>query len=133
MLLAPLASAMLESLHRDYALDLPSEPRLLMGAVREVCEDVLPVARRVDAWRNDGTFTFTLHQYLLFPGCVTRREASPECCSLCPCSICSLIACMMAEGLRCGISLNRVDLDTSDRSLRVELFCIPENEIPVPA
>lgn len=112
----PLAAPVFEDLKRDNELTLPSEYSLLMGAVREVCEDVLSVADRVDISREGDTVIVTLHNYLLFPGCAGLRKESPEVCMLCPCSICSLIACMIAEGLRCEVSLNCVTLDDSGRS-----------------
>ncbi|WP_292394574.1 hypothetical protein [Methanoculleus sp. UBA303] len=112
----PLAASLLEDLKRDSDLVLPQEYSLLMGAIQEVCEDLLSVAGRVDVRREGNTVTFDLRNYLLISGCASLREASPEFCALCPCSICSLIACMITEGLKCEVSLNRVTLDETARS-----------------
>lgn len=112
----PLAAPLLDSLKRENGLSLPAEESLLMGAIREVCEDLISVADRVDATSEGGVATIHLHNYLLYSGCVSRREASPESCTLCPCSICSLIGCMIAEGLACEVSLHQVVLDDTGRS-----------------
>lgn len=117
----PLAAPILEDLRRDDALVLPSEYGLLAGAIREVCEDLLSVADRVEIRRDGDVVLVRLHNYLLFPGCASLREVSPEFCTLSPCSICSLIACMMAEGLACEVSLDGVTLDDRAGSHRMEL------------
>jgi len=132
-LIVPLAAPILEDLKRDNDLTLPSEYSLLMGAIREVCEDTLSVTDRMDIQREGDRVVFTLHNYLLYSGCASLHAASPEFCVLCPCSICSLIACMLAEGLGCGVSLTRTVLDNADRSLRVELSCAFAKETLLPA
>lgn len=118
----PLASPILEDLKRDNDLILPSEYGLLMGAIREVCEDLLSVVDRADIRRDGDRVIVTLRNYLLIPSCASLREASPEYCALCPCSICSLIACMIAEGLTCEVSLDRVALDDTARGHRMEIY-----------
>ncbi len=120
ILIAPLAGFILEDLKRDNDLVLPAEYALLAGAVREVCEDLISVADRVDIRREGDLITVTLQNYRFLSGCVARREASSESCTLCPCSVCSLIMCMMAEGLGCEVRLKQVDLDEGERSVRVE-------------
>lgn len=115
----PLAGPVVDDLKRDSDLVLSSEYSLLMGAIREVCEDILSIADRVDIRRDGDTVIFNLHNYLLYSGCASLREESPEFCILCPCSICSLIACMIAEGLKCEVSLNCVTLDDTGRSPRL--------------
>lgn len=117
----PLAGPLLDDLKRDSDLTLPGEEILLMGAVREVCEDLLSVADRVDARREGNSIIFNLHNYLLLPACVALREERDGFCTLCPCSICSLIACMLAEGLNCAVSLHQVTLDGTDRSTCMRL------------
>jgi hypothetical protein len=126
-LVPPLAAPILEDLKRDNALVIPSEYALLMGAIREVCEDLLSVADNVDIQSEGEVVSLKLHNYLLFSGCASLREASPDLCVLCPCSICSLIACMIAEGLKCEVSLNQITLDESDHSLHIEVSYITTN------
>ncbi len=118
----PLAGPILDDLKRDNDFVLPSDYGLLMGAIREVCEDLLSVVDRVDVKREGDTVIFTLHNYLLIPSCASLREASPEFCALCPCSICSLIACMIADGLKCEVSLDHVTQDDGARSHRMEIY-----------
>ena len=128
----PLAGPILDDLKRDNDLILPPEYSLLMGTIREVCEDLLSVADRVEVRREGDTVTFDLHNYLLLSGCTSRREASPASCTLCPCSICSLIACMISEGLRCEVSLNQVVLDETVRSpsMRIQYTLAKGAELP---
>jgi len=130
----PLAAPLLEGLKRENGLTLPGEDNLLMGAIREVCEDLISVAERVEIKREGNTMTFYLHNYLLLPGCISLREVSPEFCTLCPCSICSLIACMIAEGLKCEVSLDQVTLDDTGRSSRMNIqytLTTGTTEVPV--
>jgi len=84
----PLAGSILNTLKRDNDPTLPSNYSPLVGAIREVCEDLLSITDRVDMRRAGDKVTFMLHNYLLLPGCASLQEVSPESCSLCPCSIC---------------------------------------------
>jgi hypothetical protein len=133
ILTPPLAAPLLDDLKNDSDLALPKDYSLLMGAIREVCEETLSVTEWMDIRREGDRVIFTLHNYLLFSGCASLHAESPEFCMLCPCSICSLIACMIAEGLGCAVSLNRTALDDADRSLRVELSCAFAEKTPLPA
>ena len=112
----PLASPVIEDLKRDNDLFLPSEYGPLTEAIREVCEDLLCIADRVEMRRDGDMVTVNLHNYLLLSGCASLRKESPEVCMLCPCSICSLIACMIAEGLTREVSLDCITLDDAGRS-----------------
>jgi hypothetical protein len=125
--ITPLAGSLIARLKGEYGLVLPAESGLMTGAIREICEDVLPVARRVDAHTDGDRFVVMLHGYQFSSGCASVHESSPELCLLCPCSTCSLIACMIAEGLGREVVLDRIVLNSAGRSLRVELSCIPGN------
>lgn len=132
-LITPLASPLLDDLKHDYGLTLPSDYSLLMRAIKELCEETLSITDRMDIRREGDRVILTLHNYLLYSGCASLHATSPGLCTLCPCSICSLIACMIAEGLGCEVSLNRTVLDDTDRSLRVELSCAFAKDTPLPA
>lgn len=133
ILTPPLAAPLLDDLKNDNDLALPKDYSLLMGAIREVCEETLSVTEWMDIQREGDRVIFTLHNYLLFSGCASLHAESPEFCMLCPCSICSLIACMIAEGLGCEVSLNRTALEDADHSIRVELSCAFAEKSPLPA
>lgn len=122
-LISPPAISILEDLKRDSDLVLPSTFPLLMGAIREVCEDVLFLTDRADMHRDGDMLAVTLKNYRFFSGCASHREASPECCEVYPCATCSLIACIIAESRNCRVSIGRVTLDSADRSLRLALSC----------
>ncbi len=128
----PLAAPILDDLKRDNDLILPHEYSRLTGAIREVCEDLLSVVDRVEVRREGDTVTFDLHNYLFLPTCISRREASSTSCMLCPCSICSLIACMISEGLGCEVNLSQVVLDETARSpfMRVHYIFAKGAEVP---
>lgn len=127
-----LAAPLLEKLKQDNDLTLPKDYSHLMGAIREVCEDLLSIADQVDIKREGNTATFNLHNYLLLSGCISLRKASPDICVLYPCSICSLIACMITEGLGCEVSLHRVTLDDTGRSpfMSLQYTLMAGTEVP---
>jgi len=129
-LIVPQACAVLEDLKRENSLILPREYSLLMGAVREVCEDLLVIADRVDAKREGNVVALQLHNYRFFQNCASHHRKSPGSCILCPCTTCSLLACMVAEGLSSEVRLNRAALDDSDCSLHIELSCNPGLRTP---
>jgi hypothetical protein len=61
--------------------------------------------------------TITLHGYRLFSGCSEIQSVSPKICTMSPCPTCSLIACIIAQGLQHQTSPEQVFLDAGDRSI----------------
>jgi len=119
ILLAPSASPLIEYLERKGGLVVPSgEPGLLHG-IREICEDVLELAEEVVIEREGETLVMSVKGYRLYPGCLAIAAQSPKCCTMHPCGICSLVACLLARGLSVPWHLEHVRIEETRRGLVV--------------
>jgi len=119
ILLAPSASPLIEYLERKGGLVVPSgEPGLLHG-IREICEDVLELAEEVVIEREGETLVMSVKGYRLYPGCLSIAAQSPKCCTMHPCGICSLVACLLARGLSVPWHLEHVRIEEARRGLVV--------------
>ncbi|MDD1660477.1 MAG: hypothetical protein LUQ62_04645 [Methanomicrobiales archaeon] len=141
ILLPPACLPLLKELEGRFHLRIPTDPGRLPQVIREVAEETLEIAARVVATGGTEEIRVDLLQFTLYPGCRAARETSPDVCLRNPCTICSLLACLVvrATGKECRIA--SVDLD--DRSESVYLVIsfrplVPEepavqvSEEPVP-
>ena len=99
ILFIPAAQPLLEHLERKGALHIPSDEAELVAGIREVCTDVLELVDNVEIARDGDTLIMTVRGYRLYPGCRMIAAESPKCCTMHPCGICSLTACLLARGL----------------------------------
>jgi hypothetical protein len=84
--------------------------------VQEVGEGVLEIADRVTAEADGSVITVKMEGYRLIRSCRAITAESPRCCVTNPCPVCSLFACLLAEGTGSVVQVER---------------CIPEVGIPV--
>lgn len=83
--------------------------------VQEVGESVLEIADRVTAETDGPVITMKMEGYRLISGCRAVTAESPRCCTANPCPVCSLFACLLAEGTGNVVQVER---------------CIPEADVP---
>ncbi len=130
--LAPSGLSLLKLLKEEYALQIPTEWDDLLRAVREVLLDTLEIAEGVRIEESDGDVVVNLEQYHLIDGCIDMHGESAESCSLYPCSVGSLVACMLAEGLGRDCWLRQVEVDRISRTVRSTFSCPAEDGEPGP-
>jgi hypothetical protein len=104
-------------LRERHHLVIPSDPEAVFDLVREVGVDLLEVADRVHTERGEGTITVTMEGYRLMNGCIALSAESPRCCSTHPCPVCSLVACLFAEGLGTVVQVERCSPDEQGRAV----------------
>ncbi|MDD1718653.1 MAG: hypothetical protein LUQ25_01210 [Methanoregulaceae archaeon] len=109
----PSGAPLLGYLRESSGLRLPPDSPALGNAVIEVLTDVLEVADEATAVREGESVFVRLRGYRLVSGCLAVRKESPKCCTMHPCPVCSLVACMYASGLSRPVSVTRVDVDPS--------------------
>ncbi len=61
-------------------------------------EDTLALADKVLVARNDASVIITLKDFSLTKTCAYLQEASPKCCTMVGCPVCSLLGAILAEG-----------------------------------
>jgi hypothetical protein len=121
----PSGMQLFEMLKRSYSLRLPVREEDVLTAIQEVCEDVIEVADRVVPVRREGYILIELQNYRLLSICTELKQDFPVCCRVHPCPICSLIACMLAEGLGITCSLEHVHVEPDARSITLYFVFIP--------
>lgn len=116
----PLASGLLttpagEPLSREIReqehLVIPGDMTDLAGLFSEVGEDVLEVADHVATETDGAVITVRMDGYRLIRGCMAVSAESPRCCVTNPCPVCSLIACLLAEGTGRVVQVERCSPD----------------------
>jgi hypothetical protein len=119
--LLPPGRILYDRLVRDYGLVVPHDVDGLCVAIREVAEDVLELAEKVEVVPEGDLIVVNLFGYRLFDGCSAIRAASPKCCTMIGCPTCSLFACMAVVGLGRPCKIEHVSIADKGRSVRLLL------------
>ena len=119
--LVPACAPLLARLREKHALEVPEEDEALLACIAEVCDDLIEVAEKTEAKRDGENIVVTLHGYRLIPGCRAIRAASPKCCTMVACPVCSLIAAIVALGKKTPVRIEHTAVDERRGVLRVIL------------
>jgi len=122
VVLIPAGRPLLDMLRRDHSLVLPEHETELPATIKEVFEDVLEIANESTVAREGDQWVITLLGYRLFDGCRYVAAASPKCCTMNPCGVCSLTGCIFTAALAMPHRITRVELLEKERGIRI--FCI---------
>ncbi len=117
--ITPTCAPLLERLRKKHALEVPGEVAGLLACITEVCDDLLEIADETRAVRDGESIVVTLAGYRLMPGCGAVRAASPKCCTMVACPVCSLIASIVALGTGEPTKIEHVSVDEKRGTLRV--------------
>ena len=104
----PTGLPLLERLESDYRLIIPSVEENLYEAIQEVLVEVLEVAETIQFKRIGNCLSFYILGFRFLPTCLKIQKQSPNCCTVVPCPICSLIACMVSRGLQVPLTFQPV-------------------------
>jgi len=119
--LVPACTPLLARLREKHALEVPEEDEGLLACIVEVCDDLLEVAGKTEAVREGENIVVTLTGYRLISGCRAVRAASPKCCTMVGCPVCSLLAAIVALGKNVPTTIEHVSVDEKRGVLRVIL------------
>jgi hypothetical protein len=119
--IVPTCVPLLTHLREKHALEVPGEEEGLLACITEVCDDLLEVAEKTEAQRDGENIVVTLHGYRLITGCRAVRAASPKCCTMVGCPVCSLIAAITALGTNAPTTIEHAAVDEKRGTLRVIL------------
>jgi hypothetical protein len=117
--ITPTCAPLLERLRKKHALEVPGEVAGLLACITEVCDDLLEIADETRAVRDGESIVVTLAGYRLMPGCGAVRAASPKCCTMVACPVCSLIASIVALGTGEPTKIEHVSVDEKRGTLLV--------------
>jgi hypothetical protein len=121
VMLPPAGLPLLVQLEQSSGLRLPPDEPALLASIGEVCTDVLEVADSVETSHEGDAVIVGLRGYRLIAGCEQVRKESPKCCTMHPCPVCSLVACMYAKGTGRPVMISRVIVENTD----VRIFLKP--------
>jgi len=119
--IAPTCAPLLARLREKHALEIPEEEDALLACITEVCDDLIEVAGKTEATKDGENIVVTLADYRLLPGCRAVRAASPKCCTMVACPVCSLLAAIAALGLQTPTTIEHVSVDEKRKDLKVIL------------
>jgi hypothetical protein len=117
----PTCAPLLARLKEKHALEIPDDEKALLACITEVCDDLLEIAAKTEAVRDGENLVVTLAGYRLIPGCRTIRAASPKCCTMVGCPVCSLLAAITALGTGTPVKIEHSAVDEKRGTLRVIL------------
>ncbi|MFA5268027.1 MAG: hypothetical protein WC379_08640 [Methanoregula sp.] len=111
LLIVPSGSHLLRKLENADNLAIPREIAAIGDLIQEVGVDVIEVADRVTVSEDGGQIIVTMAEYRFLPGCRAMAAESIKCCTTNPCPVCSLYACILAEGTGKVVRVERCSAD----------------------
>ncbi len=119
--LVPACAPLFAQLRERHALEIPEEDDALLACITEICDDLLEIAGKTEAKKDGENIVVTLADYRLLPGCRAVRAASPKCCTMVGCPVCSLLASIVALGTGAPTKIEHVAVDEKRGVLQVIL------------
>ena len=119
--LLPPGRALYDRLVQEYGLVVPHDLAGLFASIREVGEDALELAQKVEVASEGELIVVRLSGFRLFDGCSAIRDVSPKCCTMIGCPACSLFACMTVAGLGRPCKIEHVSTDEKERAIKLIL------------
>lgn len=125
MLIFPAGKALLDHLKKERYMSIPGDQDSLTRLFQEIGEDVLDVADTVRvSWQEDAV-VIRMDGYRLISGCRAMAAASPACCTMNPCPVCSLFSTCIVEGLGCGVRIERCTPGQKKEAVEVQMTLLP--------
>jgi len=117
--LIPDAAPVMDLLSKHHGFNTPSGESESFTAVKEILEDILEYADCADLSKDGDSIIVAVKGYRLYDGCRYVAGESKKICTMHPCGICSLAACILASGLSVPVKIDYIDMDDATRSLRI--------------
>jgi hypothetical protein len=106
-------------------LVIPKEMPDIAALLREVGEEVLEIADKVTTDTDGDVVTVTMEVYRLIGGCLAVSAESPKCCTTNPCPVCSLLACLLAEGTGRVVQVEHCSPDADEERVTAVFTLLP--------
>jgi hypothetical protein len=110
MSIIPSGYPLLKELQQKYDWSPTPDTGHLITGLKEVSEDVYQFTRLATVTWNESLIMIVLKDFRYIDCCnEIKSSSSSVCCRICPCPICSLFACMVAESLRKPCTIEIID------------------------
>ncbi|MDO5845061.1 MAG: hypothetical protein Q4Q53_07960 [Methanocorpusculum sp.] len=98
------SSTLLRKLKNEDNLKVPlNNTDMLSTCLNEVVCDYLAIAKKVTLSKNNQSISLLLSGFSMSRMCQTMQKASPKCCTMVGCPLCSLLAAIIAESEDCDV------------------------------
>ncbi|MFA4859851.1 hypothetical protein [Methanoregula sp.] len=104
---------------------IPEDMPAIKDLIREVAVEVLEIAERVEVTDDGDIVSVTMKNYRLINGCREISRESPRCCTAVPCPVCSLFACILAEGSGKVVQLEHCSAEPATGSVKAVFTLLP--------
>jgi len=121
----PSGEPLYREIRENEHLVIPKELPDIAALLREVGEEVLEIADKVTAEANGPVITVTMEVYRLIGGCLAASAESPKCCTTNPCPVCSLLACLLAEGTGRVVQVEHCSPDADEERVTAVFTLLP--------
>lgn len=121
IVMIPSGYHLLRMLEDTYDLHLPTNESDLFETIKVIGEDIFEIADSITAIGSGEHIKVELKNYRFFTGCIAAQEESPECCTIAPCPVCSLIPMMLARGAQNTVTINSVTTELKNKSITLNL------------
>ena len=125
LITVPAGGPLLAELQQNNQFAIPGDTAALADLIRETAVDLLEVADKARVEQGDGTITVSMEGYRLISGCRALAAESPRICSTHPCPVCSLYACILAEGLGRAVQVERCGADDEGPTVTASFSLLP--------
>jgi hypothetical protein len=95
-------------------------PEGLENEVKDVMENSLELATKVSLKTGDGIVQVELNDIACRDMCESIRKTDPASCSQTGCPVCSLVGCMVADGLSRKVRVKSIDVTGKKIHLTLE-------------
>jgi hypothetical protein len=121
----PSGEPLYREIRENEHLVIPKELPDIAALLREVGEEVLEIADKVTTETDGPVITVTMEVYRLIGGCLAVSAESPKCCTTNPCPVCSLVACLLAEGTGRIVQVERCSADAAEERVTAVFTLLP--------
>lgn len=116
--------ALLSQLKSEDKLVVPTGSISQLGTcISEVLNDTLSLAEKVTTETTDKSVIITLEEFTMKKTCLSLQSASPKCCTMVGCPVCSLMGAILAEGSNRDVESTSAVLEGS--TLTVSFALLP--------
>lgn len=122
VLTVPSGAPLLAWTRENAKLILPGSVEEWVVLAREIGEEVLGIADAIAGGWSGDCVTLTMKGYRFMDGCDAMRKESPKCCTMNPCPVCSMFACLLAESMGQVVEV-RSCAPSSDRRSVTMILC----------
>ena len=121
----PSGEPLYREIREQEKLVIPKEMADIATLLSEVGVEVLGIADKVTTEANGPVITVTMEVYRLIGGCMAVSSESPKCCTTNPCPVCSLLACLVAEGTGRVVQVERCSPDAGEERVTAVFTLLP--------